>query len=320
MVGWDEILHPALPKTIVVQSWRGQQSLATAAQQGYSGLLSYGYYLDLMWPAGRHYAVDPMADATATLNAQEKSRILGGEACLWSEFVSPETIDSRLWPRTAAIAERFWSPQEIKDVDSMYARLGDVSWRLEWLGLRHRSNRNLMLHRLAGGDDIAALRTLADVVEPVKDYTRPDNVKGVWDFRAPLNRLVDAVSPESEGARRFGDLVKTFIQSGYKEKASEGQIRVLLAAWRDNDAKLAPALQQSFLLHEVAPLSKDMSALGTAGLQALDYLDNSQLSPEAWRTEQLAAIRAAQVQRADLLMMVAAPVQQLVEASGVGVH
>src|SRR6266566_8156160 len=60
MMGWDEVLHPDLPKTVVVQSWRGQQSLATAAQQGYSGLLSFGYYLDLMWPASQHYAVDPM--------------------------------------------------------------------------------------------------------------------------------------------------------------------------------------------------------------------------------------------------------------------
>ena len=72
MVGWDEILHPDLPKTIVVQSWRGQASLAAAAKQGYRGLLSYGYYLDLMWPASRHYAVDPMADAAATLTPEEK--------------------------------------------------------------------------------------------------------------------------------------------------------------------------------------------------------------------------------------------------------
>ena len=52
---------PILPKTIVVQSWRGQESLAAAAKQGYRGLLSFGYYLDLMWPAARHYAVDPMS-------------------------------------------------------------------------------------------------------------------------------------------------------------------------------------------------------------------------------------------------------------------
>ena len=66
MIGWDEVLHPELAKTIVIQSWRGQESLATAARQGYSSLLSFGYYLDLMWPAARHYAVDPMSGAAAT--------------------------------------------------------------------------------------------------------------------------------------------------------------------------------------------------------------------------------------------------------------
>src|SRR5262249_5274031 len=119
MIGWDEVLHPDLPRTVVVQSWRGQQSLATAARQGYSGILSFGYYIDLMWPAARHYAVDPMAEDAATLNAEEKSRILGGEACMWTEWVTAENIDSRVWPRAAAIAERLWSPQEVRDVDSM---------------------------------------------------------------------------------------------------------------------------------------------------------------------------------------------------------
>src|SRR3989440_12160851 len=207
MVGWDEILHPDLPKTIVIHSWRGQESLATAAKQGYSGLLSFGYYIDLMWPAWRHYAVDPMADdAAAALRADEKRRILGGEACMWTEWVTSENIDSRVWPRTAAIAERLWSPQEVQDLGSMYARLSEMSWRLEWLGLTHRSGKIQMLHRMSGTDDISALRTLADVVEPVKDYTRISNVKGPWDFRAPLNQLGDAVSPRRDPARRFREL------------------------------------------------------------------------------------------------------------------
>ena len=73
MMGWDEILHPDLPKTIVVQSWRGQESLATAARLGYSGLLSFGYYIDLMFPAWQHYAVDPMAEDAATLEPGGKT-------------------------------------------------------------------------------------------------------------------------------------------------------------------------------------------------------------------------------------------------------
>src|SRR3981189_2952813 len=169
MMGWDEVLHPDLPKTVVVQSWRGQQSLATAAQQGYSGLLSFGYYLDLMWPASRHYAVDPMSGAAASLNPEEKRRILGGEACMWSEWVTPENIDSRIWPRNAAIAERLWSPPEVQDPGSMYARLDELSWRLEWLGLTHRSNLISALHRMAGTGEIAALHTPPGGGAPGKD-------------------------------------------------------------------------------------------------------------------------------------------------------
>ena len=315
MVGWDEILHPDLPKTVIVQSWRGQQSLAAAAKQGYSGLLSFGYYLDLMWPAARHYAVDPMSDAAATLTPEEKNRILGGESCQWAEWVTPENIDSHIWPRNAVIAERLWSPLEVKDIASMYTRMNAVSLDLEFLGLTHRSARLHMLHRMAGPADITALRTLADVVEPVKDYNRWSDEKGPIDFHAPLTRMIDAVSPESDTARRFSDLVQTFARSGYKDQGAEVQIRMWLTTWRDNDARLHPLLEQSFFLQEDAPLSQDLSALGAAGLQALDYLDKGQTAPDAWKTQQLALIEQAKTRKADLLLMVVAPVQQLVEAS-----
>jgi hexosaminidase len=315
MMGWDEVLHPDLPKTVVVQSWRGQQSLATAAQQGYSGLLSFGYYLDLMWPASRHYAVDPMSGAAASLNPEEKSRILGGEACMWSEWVTPENIDSRIWPRNAAIAERLWSPPEVQDPGSMYERLGELSWRLEWLGLTHRSALIPALHRMVGANEIAALHTLAEIVEPVKDYTRMSNLKSVWDFRAPLNRLVDVARPESDQARRFRDSVQAYIGSGFADRAAEAEIRTNLATWCDNDARLRLLLEQSFLLNELIPLSEDLSALGVAGLSALDYLDRSEASPEPWRAQQLALLDRGGTPKADLLLMVVAPVQQLIEAS-----
>ena len=315
MVGWDEILHPELPKTIVIQSWRGQESLATAAKQGYSGLLSFGYYLDLMWPAARHYAVDPMSGAAATLSSEEKGRILGGEACMWAEWVTPENIDSHIWPRNGVVAERLWSPQDVNNADSMYVRLNALSLHLESLGLTHRSGRMHMLHRMAGAEDFSALRVLADVVEPVKDYNRWDDSKGPIDFLAPLNRMIDAVYPESDVARRFGSLVQTYIQSGFKDQAAEAQIRTYLTIWRDNDAKLHPLLQQSFLLLEDTSLSEDLSALGAAGLQALDYLDKSQPSAESLRTQQLGRIAQAKTPKASLLLMVVAPVQQLIEAS-----
>jgi hexosaminidase len=321
MVGWDEILHPDLPKTIVVHSWRGQKSLAAAAKQGYSGLLSYGYYLDLMWPASQHYAVDPMALTTsgeaATLTPEEQKLILGGESCQWAEWVTPENIDSHIWPRNAAIAERLWSPQNVTDVNSMYTRMNAVSLDLEWLGLTHRSARTEMLHRMAGAADISALRVLADVVEPVKDYDRWDDAKGPIDFHAPLTRMIDAVYPESDVARQFGNLVLGYIQGGLKDPATEAQIRAQLTLWRDNDAKLQPLLGQSFLLQEDAPLSQNLSAVAAAGLQALDYLDKGQTAPDAWKTQQAAFFEEAKKRQADMLLMVVTPVQRLVEASAV---
>lgn len=316
MVGWDEILRPDLPKSIVVQSWRGQESLATAAQQGYSGLLSFGYYLDLMWPASRHYAVDPMSGAASSMTAEQQKRILGGEACMWGEWISPENIDSRIWPRTAAIAERFWSPQNLQDVPSMYSRLDNLSWRLEWLGLTHRSHSTMMLRRMAGVDDISALKTLAAVVEPVKDYARFDSIKGVWDFRAPLNHLVDDADPESQVGRHFQVLVHKYIQSGCHDQDAEDEIRTLLTKWRDNDARLKFLVEGSFLLRETAPLSVELSSLGSTGLAALDYLHKSEVPAQAWRTQQLAMADAAQAPQANLLLVVVQPVRQLIEATG----
>jgi len=91
---------------------------------------------------------------------------------------------------------------------------------------------------MAGADDIEALRTLAAVVEPVKDYARFEAVKGPWDFRAPLNRLVDDANPESESARRFQDLVQQYIQSKFQNLEAETSIRTFLTNWRNNDQKL----------------------------------------------------------------------------------
>src|SRR2546429_7814643 len=128
-------LHDALPI-----SWRGQASLAAAAKQGYRGILSNGYYLDLGWPASRHYAVDPISGDAANLSPEEQKRILGGESCIWAEYVDAQNIDSRIWPRNASIAERLWSPADVRDPASMYARLDFVATRLEWLGLTHKTS------------------------------------------------------------------------------------------------------------------------------------------------------------------------------------
>lgn len=303
-IGWDEVLHPGVPKDIVVQSWRGQESLAAAARQGYMGILSNGYYIDLMLPASKHYVVDPIEGATAGLTAEEKARILGGEATMWSEYVTPENVDSRIWPRTAAIAERFWSPESVKDVDSMYRRLAVESRRLEWLGLTHRSYYPLMLERLAGEQSAYNLKFLADIVEPVKGYAR-GRARDYTSFTA-YNRLVDAARPESDAARMFAGLVNDWANN-------KTQIKRQLTSWRDNNAELVPLMQPNALLQEDVPLAQDVSALATTGLEALDYLESGKPVPQPWVVEQTALLDRAAQPRAELLIMIVPSIRKLVE-------
>jgi hexosaminidase len=306
MIGWDEVLRPGVPKTIMVQSWRGQESLAVAARQGYMGILSAPYYLDLMYPASRSYTADPLEGATAGLTPEEQSRILGGEACMWDEFTTPENVDFHIWPRMAAIAERFWSPQDVKDVDSMYRRLEVVSRWLDFAGLTHRANHPLMLERLTNLQPVASLRTLDEVLEPVKGYAREDTRP--YNAFTPLNRLVDATPPESDAARDFALLVANW-------SANKDQIRKQLTVWRDNQTDLIPQMQSSGLLQEDIPLAQDVSALAAAGLQAVNYLESGKPAPQVWVAEQLALVDRASKPRAELLIMIAAPVGKLVQAA-----
>jgi hexosaminidase len=168
---------------------------------------------------------------------------------------------------------------------------------------------------MAGTGDISALKVLADVVEPVEDYAREDLLKGPIDFHAPLTHLIDAVYPESEVARKFALLVQRYMQGGAKDQVAEARIRASLTLWRDNDANLQPLLGESPLLREDQTLSQELSQIGAAGLQALDYLDNAQPAPADWKSQELAQVQEAKKAQAALLLMIADPVQQLVEAS-----
>ncbi|HEV7501882.1 MAG TPA: family 20 glycosylhydrolase, partial [Vicinamibacteria bacterium] len=246
MVGWDEILRPELPKSIVVHSWRGPKALAEAARLGYDGILSNGYYIDLLYPAASHYLADPIP-ADSTLSPEERRHILGGEACMWGEFVNPEVIDSRIWPRTAAIAERLWSPAEIRDLDDMYRRLEIESTRLTALGLRHQANHEPMLARLAGGQSTASLRVLADVVTPVKEYRR--GALRAYRSDTPLDRLVDTAGADNVAIRTFKAEVDRYLGSD-PARRDPAAVRAILTVWRDNHATLEPILTASPLGQE----------------------------------------------------------------------
>jgi hexosaminidase len=133
-----------------------------------------------------------------------------------------------------------------------------------------------------------------------------------------LNRIVDAVPLESDVARRFGELVDKFASSSCRDADTAAQLRAQLSAWRDNDARLQPLMQRSFLVKEVAATSQDLSALAAVGLAALDFGAKGGAAPDDWKTQQLAVIEQVKKPKAQLLLMPVPAVQRLVEAVAAG--
>jgi hexosaminidase len=297
MIGWDEILHPDLESDAVIQSWRGPAALADAAKKGHHGILSFGYYLDYLKPASFHYAIDPM------VQDENSALILGGEACMWSEYVSAETIDSRIWPRTAAIAERLWSARDVTNLTSMYDRLDAISRVLESIGIR--SNEQMMLDRMGSG---SALRVLADASESLGIEGRRDARK--YTSLVPLNRFVDAVPPESPVVRHLEGMAEKVASSPDVAKAEIAGLRAAFSEWSAND----PQIAGNVLTLELIPLSKNLSNLGSIGLRALEFLSGGKSAPPDWALQQLQEIDAMEKPVAEVHLAAIRPVRILLSA------
>ena len=312
MMGWDEILHPDLPKNIVIQSWRGQKSLAEGARAGYTGILSSGYYLDHLRTAAEHYAVDPIRPDSG-LTDEQAARILGGEACMWAEYVSPENIDSRIWPRLAAIAERFWSPRTVTDVEDMYRRLAVVSVQLEELGLTHESYADRMLRRLAGSLEVQPLKTLVGVLEGLKGLRR-ETINPITQ-QTPLTRLVDVAGADSRASRRFSTMVEGLLADAPRFNANRDSLRALLLEWHKVHPAVYVMADKSPVMREAEPLARDLSELSATALEALEYLFERVEPPREWLDEKLALIERVGKNRSEMEFPILPSVRRLVIAA-----
>lgn len=312
MMGWDEIFQPDLPNEVVIHSWRGPASLAEAARKGFNGVLSAGYYIDLGFSSSSHYANDPLPPNNG-LTSAEASHVLGGEATMWSEWVTPETIDSRIWPRTAAIAERLWSPRTVVDVDDMYRRLAVVSMQLEELGLTHEKNVRVLLRRLAQSRDISSLETLVSVVEPVKEYRRYQ--MRPQTMLAPLTGLIDAARPDSLAARRFGTMVEALLSDAPRFQLGRESTNEVLTRWRDAGLSLDALIDRSPALHEAKPLAKNLRQIGDSGLEAMSFLTTGVAPSAEWRQAKLALLDEAAKPKAALEFAIVPAVMELVIAA-----
>lgn len=313
MVGWDEILQPDLPKDVVVQSWRGTHYLADAARQGNQGILSAPYYLDQTdQPAGMMYLADPISPAEH-LTPEQVKLVLGGEACMWGEHVVPRTIDSRIWPRAAAVAERFWSPANVTDVNDMYRRLAVTSLRLEAVGLTHISGPAAGLRQLAGGEDDGALRTLASTLRPVGFGERYHEQRTTQ--LTPMNLLVDSVRPDPPLNHEMAVMVDQFLADAPRYQAGREELTKIFQRWVAAGPALDEIAARSPLLADARPRMKELPELGQMGLDAISYLSTRKAPPAGWAAGSTAMLDQDKKPDGLVSFVVLDPLRKLVDAA-----
>lgn len=386
LMGWDEIFdsssakHADLPTDIVVQSWRGLDSLHNIASSGYQALLSTGFYIDQPQQAAYHYRNDPLSslqkpgfkaeqitqwqhwqfsmprlkgsavsgefvilktpagtqvlqrfnqqqarllemleargnfqrfrvdswmgpsqfevDLTQqdiqqgriligntpyTVNgtllaqgqgsaalpemvqdfisssslpvntAQLEQNILGGEATIWSELVTADNLDLRIWPRLYVIAERLWSPATLNDESFMYQRLAAMEeYATEVAGLAFKQQQLAGFKQLTAADaEIEPLLILAEAIEQAQYYTRHHSKfqQDKYHQLAELNQFVDYLPAQSLALVELKQNIVLFKQG---DKQALQTIKQQLDKWQQN----IPALQQLIKQYpKLSPLS-----------------------------------------------------------------
>lgn len=316
MVGWDEILRPDLPPEVVVQNWHGIEFLIQGARDGHRGILSRPFYLDHHYSAEDMYAVDPVP-AGEKLTADQEKLILGGEACMWGEQVDHNTVDSRIWPRTAAVAERLWSPASVRDPKDMYRRLALVSLRLDALGIAHLSTPERGLRQLTGGDS-EALELFASVVQPVDFHER--YFEQHTSPLTPMSNVVDFVVPDPLSRIQFSELVTRYLHSvgnpaSTEHAADRAQLQAIFQSWITAASRLNAQAETNPQLATVATRRKQWTQLASMGLQAITLIESQSPAPEDWLTSQKELLKSSAQPQELVDFVIFQPLNELLDRS-----
>jgi hexosaminidase len=361
VVGWEEVARTEIADDVVVQTWRSSNAIPRVTSQGNRVIATCGYYLDKLWPAEFHYKVDPqdptacgltkeqfeegkakklpsailaedqVIDTSLKLSRARQALVIGGEAALWTEMVTEEMLDNRLWPGSAVIAERLWSSASVRDTGDMYRRLIVVQDGLRVLGLLDAANRRRMAARLAPGDS-GPVTLLLDLVGPTRNHAHNRMGTALLKGKKPelqnYNELADAASPDSLVARHFELDAEQFTRG---DRSAAAALKATLTSWRDNHDRFASVAKGNANLEAALPISADIAALSGIGLDAIAAIEGGHAPSSDWRakaeelldrqsaaekaSESIVQVFTMQQPPADLLISITPGVRKLVEGA-----
>jgi len=142
VVQWVEVFEhfrERLDKQTVIHVWKEKETLKEVVELGFDALLSNGFgskswyldHLDVVWD--NVYKNEPCTGLPLEVCMK---KVLGGQGEMWGETVDISDLESTVWPRMAAIAERLWSPKEVNNVTAAESRLAHFRCLLNARGVR----------------------------------------------------------------------------------------------------------------------------------------------------------------------------------------
>ena len=155
LIGWEEILEGGarLPKDAIAQWWRhrteGAAFAVKGARSGHDVIASPNSFCYLSFPESpdERFKAERTSDLRKVYSAEftpdelspeERQHILGGECCVWTEYLLEEGIDELVFPRILAVAELLWYCGEKEPFDAFHDRVRSHYPRLRDMGIEMR--------------------------------------------------------------------------------------------------------------------------------------------------------------------------------------
>lgn len=154
-LGWEQVMADNLRPDTMIHAYLSQEMVARAAAAGYevfsnnAGCNYFDYYQGSqadeplaitsgMTTVKQTYTFDPMARVPEEL----RSKVLGGQGALWTEFIStPAQADYMFFPRMTAMSEKVWSAPERCGWQEFERRLNFFYPRLSQLDVHYKDYR-----------------------------------------------------------------------------------------------------------------------------------------------------------------------------------